>query len=237
MVVSQRRRLFQIWFVQPRFDACVFLPYAKRSSPTTLNERFRVFANNCLVMARGMNARLLFVTMRQTFAIGGEFDALTPAEFSDSLDKVIEKLAKTDVPSTIRQSAIGITDASGNLGGGIQGNGIELFQMPLGFHGYLYRLVVMPADGSGFTAAAPISQGYVYIRRNDADGPTELFLPSGGSQIAPNIYEGGDTGPDLDNGERLLIIGTGLPNNIELSFFATWRMWRGPQRERFQGSR
>lgn len=97
--------------------------------------------------------------MRVKIEAGAEFDALTPGELERELERLRRELHEDlgpGRPLLDTFSATPSTDAAGNLGGGLTGNGLPVYTVPTGRIARLHRVAL--ADPT-HTASAPLLGG------------------------------------------------------------------------------
>lgn len=152
---------------------------------------------------------------RYELRAGAEIDLLTADEMRDALSDTMGKLgdalaAAQPSPELVRHEvATGTTDASGNIGGGLAGDGWPVYAVPVGMRAFVHRFLFQVASA---TPTSPLTTGQVLVCRNRPT-PTavEMFLPVSGVVAPVLVTEGRDTAVQLLSGEKLILAAASLP--------------------------
>jgi len=169
--------------------------------------------------------------MRQKMGVGVDFDTVTP----DELEQAVEPIRKAIVslqrpPDVLRVPATVTTDASGNVGGGANGQGLIIWEVPVGMRADITRVVLA---GGGYTPAAPLTSGWLILCRNAAAAPPDWFWPASASgTLIPSLWENsaGGNAVRVASNERLVAVGAGLPANLTFNLTLQIVQYTDPHR-------
>jgi hypothetical protein len=117
------------------------------------------------------------------------------------------------------------TDGTGNLGGGLGGAGVPVYRVPTGRRVDIQRFSL---SAPGYTPATGLvlAAGWIIASPDTGNGPPIYIWPETGTNIVlPSIKKDGDSAPRLHGGQRLMLAGAGLPNNLEIVAFLQVRLW------------
>jgi hypothetical protein len=155
--------------------------------------------------------------------VGSDVDLLSGPEYAAGNDKVIAAVVGLrQAPIIIRHIKDVTTDANGNVGGGASGPGDEIFRVPQGMRCDIQRVSL---SAPGFTPAAPLTSGWLTAGADIGSAAPMLFWPGAGTTVLPSLWTDGDAANVLDNGQRLMVIGAGLPASLDLTFLLQIRQW------------
>jgi hypothetical protein len=165
--------------------------------------------------------------MRQRFAVGAELDLLAPAELTAATAKIIRAVVGLNQAPTIqRVTQVFFTDGAGNLGGGANGPGVEVYQVPTGRRVDVQRLGL---SSPAYTPATPLAAGWVIGCADSGTSPPDFTFPlPGTTTVLPFNYSQGDGALRLGGGQRLILVGAGLPVTTEITVRAQVRLWYDP---------
>lgn len=169
---------------------------------------------------------------RQQFAIGQEFDFVSPDELRGATTHVIRSVvgALRQPPSVMTVSFPFSSDAAGVVGPGA-GNSQpveqEAWRCPMGMRADINRLTL---DLGGFPGSAVNTTGRLALRRNDTAGPLVYFWPQPGGNVAPSIESYGGDAPRINSGERLVLVGSALSPSTEFILNLQVTLFEDPQR-------
>lgn len=157
---------------------------------------------------------------------GAKIELLDKAELHDEMAELRSVLARMAPrpPTIVKAERTLVSDSAGNIGGGITGPGVVVYQCPLGYQGFVHRFRV---TATGYTPSTPLTTGEAWVARN---GPTlstvEFFLPISGVVAPLVLAEGSNSAVQLGPGERLLLFGGSLPVDLTLFVGLQLRLWR-----------
>lgn len=156
---------------------------------------------------------------------GAKIELVTPEEHREAfrpLEELVKQL-KDQTPTIIKSSAEVSTDSSGNLGGGLAGQGTVVYTCPVGWEAFVHRLRI---TATGYTPNSPLTTGQVWISRNGPSISTvEYFLPVSGNVAPVVMTEGSNSAVQLLSGETLVVWGDGLPDSLNFFFALQLRLW------------
>lgn len=162
---------------------------------------------------------------------GAQIDVLTPADMKHHTDRLVHELSRiARDPVVLRRGPREVitTDAGGNLGGGAQGPGIELYRCPVGTFAQLQRFSLSAPPGASGSPGTALTTGWValYVSTPASDALVN-FTPQGpaGSVVLPFMFEEGDGAVKIQNGESLLLVGAGLPASSTYGCLTQVRLW------------
>lgn len=150
---------------------------------------------------------------------GAELDLMTADEMGGLLDRHAKTLSA--VPLIARTTFPLVADNNGNIGGGAQGNGVAVLKVKPGQRFDLLRVLL---DSPAATPAAPITAGWVELKRDTGANPAEMFFPGSGNTVAPALYTDGDSCLRLFGGETLYAFGAGLAAGLSLVLSIQYRI-------------
>lgn len=160
---------------------------------------------------------------KQKFAIGGELDLLTPAEMGRATDQITKAvIGLRQAPFVDHEIAVVYTDAGGLLGGGQNGPGLPVYRVPTGRRVDIQRLSL---DSPAYTPATQLTAGWIRATADAGGGGLIYLWPGSGTVVLPSLYTDGDSAPRLNGGQRLMLVGAGLPANLEIVTFLQVRLW------------
>lgn len=153
---------------------------------------------------------------------GAHIDLLTADELNGALGSVagwIMGYLEAGRHTVVRNTAETVTDPAGLLGAnGLAGPGVEIYSCPTGFEARVERIAL---TAPGYSAAAPLDTGSIYLYRNaPAWLNIEYFWPYLPGRIAPDVSyrEGEHSSIHLTSGERLVVAGEALPAGLPVYF-------------------
>jgi hypothetical protein len=153
---------------------------------------------------------------RQTFAIGKEFETVSPAELEAGLGHTVRSIVLSlKQPPTVETITFPFqADAAGVVGPGAGNNqpqSQEVYQCPPGMRVDVNRITL---DLAGFPTSVVNVTGRLALRRDDStSGQLVYFWPQPGANVAPAIESYGGDAPRLNGGQRLFLVGAGLTAN------------------------
>lgn len=151
-----------------------------------------------------------------TLKAGASIDVLTPKEHAEEMEKT-RKVIRDGLGANVIRGMQQITsDAAGNVGGGINGNGVLLYETPLGYRAGLHRVSI--AAPSPYTPVNPVNQGWLgWYKGGPSMASLVMFTPSSGTAVVPFVWsEGNHSAPVFTSGETLVLVGSGLPANLQM---------------------
>jgi len=160
---------------------------------------------------------------KQRFAIGAELDLLSPADMGKATNEITRAVVGLrQAPFVDHELTVVSTDGAGNLGGGPLGAGIPVYRVPTGRRVDVQRISL---DSPAYTGSTPLATGWIKAS-TDVGGNGLIYIwPGQGSTVLPSLYTDGDSAPRLNGGQRLMLVGAGLPNNLEIIVFLQVRLW------------
>jgi hypothetical protein len=160
---------------------------------------------------------------KQKFAIGAELDLLSPADMGHATDQITRALIGTrQAPVIDRETTVVFTDAAGNLGGGAQGAGVAVYRVPTGRRVDINRAGL---SSPAYTPATPLATGWIIAAADTGNAPPIYLFPGSGTTVLPSLYSDVDSAPRLVGGQRLVLVGAGLPANLEIVVLLQVRLW------------
>jgi hypothetical protein len=160
---------------------------------------------------------------KQKFAIGGELDLLTPAEMGRATDQITKAVVGLrQAPFVDHQVTVLTVDGAGNLGGGANGAGVPVYRVATGRRCDIQRFSM---TAPGYTPGSQLTSGWIIASADTGNGPPIYIWPGSGSVVLPSLYTDGDSAPRLNGGQRLMLVGAGLPANLEIVTFLQVRLW------------
>lgn len=146
---------------------------------------------------------------------GAEIDILTPAEHAKRMDKTDKEFRNSLDGEALTGTQQIATDAAGNVGGGVNGPGVTLYEAPAGMTAHLHRVTM---SANGFTPILPVSSGWLaWYRGAPSSGSLVMFTPSSGTGVIPFVWsEGRHSAPIFRPGEYLVLSGAGLPASLQV---------------------
>lgn len=146
---------------------------------------------------------------------GAELDVLSPREHDEHIQRSTTAIVKSVEGEYLTSTQQVTVDATGNLGGGPNGNGTLLYETPPGFLAILNRVTM---DAQGYSPNAPMNSGYIkWHRGGPSSGSLVMFTPATGSAVLPFVWsEGRYAAPVFRSGEQLVLVGAGLPVNATI---------------------
>lgn len=169
---------------------------------------------------------------RQTFAIGKEFDFVSPDDLRGASTHIVRSVVGSlrQPPSVMAVPFTFSSDAAGVVGPGA-GNGNptdqEVYRVPMGMRVDVNRITL---DIAGFPTTPVNVTGRLALRRNDPNGPLVYFWPQPGGNLAPAIESYGGDAPRLNGGERLVLVGSGLTASQEFTLNLQVTLFEDPAR-------
>lgn len=141
--------------------------------------------------------------------------------FTSQQSQEIITLLRTPTPLKITTSFL--VSSSGTIGGGLANPNPEtIYECPMSAEAWVHRLTIWCPEHS---PSNPLTQGELLCTGSTA-GEIIFFLPneyamaqpSAVALVAPSqiIVEGRISAPHLNAGERMLLVGDGLPNGIHI---------------------
>lgn len=168
---------------------------------------------------------------RQTFAIGKEFEFVTPEDLKGSTTHVIRSVvgALRQAPTIERVSYVFSSDAGGLVGPGSAGTADqEVWRVPMGMRADINRITL---DLAGFPTSVATGVGRLALKANDPNGPLVYFWPQPGGNVAPSIESYGGDAPRLNGGERLVLVGAALVASTEFVLNLQVTLYEDPARQ------
>jgi hypothetical protein len=160
---------------------------------------------------------------KQKFAIGGELDLLTPAEMGRATDQITKAVVGLrQAPFVDHEVTVISTDGGGLLGGGANGPGLPVYRCPTGRRVDIQRLSL---SSPAYTPSTPLTTGWIIASADTGNGPPIYIWPAAGTTVLPSLYTDGDSAPRLHGGQRLMLVGAGLPNLLEILVLLQVRLW------------
>lgn len=165
-------------------------------------------------------------------AAGAEIDLLSSDEHKHQTDRVVQALAELskNLSTTTHHIEGLITDASGNIGGGVGGPGHVLYRVTTSYAAAIHRYAF---NAAGYTPGTPLQTGWLMIVENDPNGLGNLVVPLPGTSnntVAPVTFTDGRASAYLlRRGSELRVIGGGLPDNLPISIGLQLRLIEGAE--------
>lgn len=158
--------------------------------------------------------------MKFKLQAGAEIDLASPEELHAEIDRLCEALAAGDqIPTVETVSAQAVVTAGGVLGGGLNGDGAVIYEVPTG---RVARIVRLTLATDTHTPAAPLAAGWIMASRNKPTPGTLLYMfPGSGGLPTPNVLpavvsDGTTAAAILRSSETLRLSGAGLPANLTI---------------------
>lgn len=163
---------------------------------------------------------------KQKFAIGAELDLLSPADMGKATNDIVRAvIGLRQAPWIDHEVTLLSVDASGNVGGGVGGPGVPVYRVPTGRRVDIQRLSL---SSPGYTPTAPLTAGWLVASADQGGGPLIYMWPGAGepaANVIPSLIGDGDSAARLTGGQRLMLLGAGLPTGLEIVVFLQIRLW------------
>jgi hypothetical protein len=156
---------------------------------------------------------------------GVEIDFLSGKEYREEQEKTRHKITRTIEGHFYTGTTQIASDATGNVGGGINGSGVVLYETPVGFLAALHRVSVA---AQGYTPLVPMNTGYLnWYRGGPSSASLVMFTPNtGATGVLPFVWsEGRASAPVFRPGEILVLNGASLAANTQIGISYQFSLW------------